>query len=101
MAPWGSKRTQRVIYTAELRDETWTKPVPAALSQQYSDDNPYVSPDGRWLYFVSERPVNDTDEELDADIWRYNLIEEGGLEHLSVNSEAAEYSPVVTSSGAL
>jgi DNA-binding beta-propeller fold protein YncE len=98
---WGSKRTQRVIYTAELRNETWTKPAPAPFSQQYSDDDPYVSPDGRWLYFVSERPVNDADEEPDADIWRYSLIEEGRLEHLPVNSEAAEYSPVITSSGVL
>lgn len=98
---WGSKRTQRVIYTAELRNETWTNPVPAPFSKQYSDEDPYVSPDGRWLYFVSERPANDADEEPDADIWRYSLIEEGRLEHLSVNSEAAEYSPVITSSGAL
>ena len=98
---WGSKGTQRVIYTAELRGETWTKPVPASFSGQYSDDDPYVSPDGRWLYFVSERPLDNADDEPDADIWRYSLIEEGRLEHLSVNSEAAEYSPVVTSSGAL
>ena len=98
---WGSKGTQRVIYTAELRGETWTRPVPAAFSNQYSDDDPYVSPDGQWLYFVSERPLNDADEEPDADIWRYSLIEDGRLEHLSVNSEAAEYSPVITSSGVL
>jgi Tol biopolymer transport system component len=98
---WGSRGTQRVIYTAELRDGTWTRPEPAPFSQQYSDDYPYVSPDGRWLYFVSRRPVNDSDKEPDADIWRYSLMEEGRLEHLSINSEAAEYSPVVTSSGVL
>jgi DNA-binding beta-propeller fold protein YncE len=98
---WGGKGTQRVIYSAELRDETWTRPVPAPFSGRYSDDDPFVSPDGRWLYFVSERPVDDGDEERDADIWRYSLAEEGRLEHLSINSEAAEYSPVITSSGAL
>ena len=98
---WGSHGTQRIIYTAELRGETWTRPAPVPFTSQYSDDDPYVSPDGQWLYFVSERPLNDADEDPDADIWRYSLIEEGRLEHLSVNSEAAEYSPVVTSSGAL
>jgi DNA-binding beta-propeller fold protein YncE len=98
---WGSKGTRRIIYTAELHDETWTRPVPAPFSQQYSDDDPWVSPDGRWLYFVSERRANDADEKPDADIWRYSLTGEDRLEHLSVNSAAAEYSPVVTSSGAL
>jgi hypothetical protein len=98
---WGSKGTQRVIYMAELRDGTWTKPVPAFFSGQYSDDDPFVSPDGRWLYFVSDRPANDADENPDADIWRYSLTDEDRLEHLSVNSAAAEYSPVVTASGAL
>jgi hypothetical protein len=98
---WGSKGTRRIIYTAELHDETWTRPVPAPFSQQYSDDDPWVSPDGRWLYFVSERPANDADEKPDADIWRYSLTGEDRLEHLSVNSAAAEYSPVVTASGAL
>jgi hypothetical protein len=98
---WGSKGTRQVIYAAELCQGTWTTPVPALFSGDYSDSDPFVSPDGRWVYFASERPVNDADDEPDADIWRYSLVEEGRLEHLSVNSEAAEYSPVVTSSGAL
>jgi DNA-binding beta-propeller fold protein YncE len=98
---WGSKGTQRVIYTAELRDGTWSTPVPAPFSGRYSDDDPYVSPDGRWLYFVSDRPADDADEKPDADIWRYSLVDEGRLEHLPVSSETAEYSPVVTASGAL
>jgi hypothetical protein len=98
---WGGKGTQKIIYTAELRKDTWTKPEPAPFSQHYSDDDPFVSPDGQWLYFVSERPANKDDGEPDADIWRYSLVEEGCLEHLSVNSEAAEYSPVITSSGSL
>ena len=98
---WGSEPGQRVIYTAELDGDTWTTPAPAPFTQQYSDDDPFVSPDGQWLYFVSKRPVDDADEEPDADIWRYSLVDNGRLEHLSVNSDATEYSPVVTSSGAL
>ncbi len=98
---WGGKRAQRVIYTSELRNGTWTRPLPAPFSQRYSDEDPFVSPDGRWLYFVSERPANDADNEPDADIWRYSLADDGHLEHLSVNSDAAEYSPVITASGTL
>lgn len=36
-------------------------------------------------------PVNNADEVLDTDIWRYSRIEEGRLEPLSANSKAAEY----------
>jgi DNA-binding beta-propeller fold protein YncE len=87
--------------TAERRNGTWSRPEPASFSRRYSDDDPFVSPDGRWVYFVSERPADETDDTPDADIWRYSLVEEGRLERLPVNSDAAEYSPVVTSSGAL
>jgi DNA-binding beta-propeller fold protein YncE len=99
---WGSRNAgQRVIYTARQENGVWSKPEPAPFTQHYSDESPFISPDGQWLYFVSKRPVNDTEEKLDADIWRYSLVEDGRLEHLSVNSELAEFSPVVTSSGAL
>ncbi len=99
---WGSGNSvQRVIYMARQRKGTWSKPAPAPFSQRFSDDDPFVSPDGQWLYFVSERPVNDTDEEFDSNIWRYSLVEEDRLEHLSINSASTEYSPVITSSGAL
>jgi DNA-binding beta-propeller fold protein YncE len=83
------------------QDGDWSKPSPAAFTRNFSDDDPFVSPDGRWLYFVSERPTRENDENLDANIWRYSLIEENRLELLSLNSESAEYSPVVTASGAL
>ena len=86
---------------AQQHGSAWSKPAPAAFSGTYSDDDPFVSPDGRWLYFVSERPASSDDKELDANIWRYSLVEDSRLEHLSVNSDAAEYSPVVTSSGAI
>lgn len=99
---WGSSSTgQRLIFVARQENGAWSTPEPAPFSQGHSDDDPFVSPDGQWLYFVSERPVNDLDDSSNADIWRYSLAEENRLEHLSINSEAAEYSPVMTSSGAL
>ena len=99
---WGSSaRDQKVIYMARQGDGTWSKPEPAPFSTRYSDDDPFVSPDGQWLYFVSDRPVDDADTLLDGNIWRYSLLEENRLEYLSVNTESEEYSPVVTSSGSL
>ncbi len=99
---WGSSAaSRRVITMSQQQNGVWSEPTPAAFSGKFSDGDPYVSPDGRWLYFVSERPAHDSDEKLDADIWRFSLIEENRLERLSINSKSEEYSPVVTMSGAL
>ncbi len=99
---WGSSAdSQRVIYTSNLHDDIWSTPTTAVFSGIHSDDGPFVSPDGAWLYFVSKRPTSDGDETNDANIWRYSLVEENRLESLSTNSDSAEYSPVVTTSGAL
>jgi Tol biopolymer transport system component len=99
---WGSRTaSRRVIYTAQQQDGEWSTPAPAKFSGDHSDSDPFVSPDGHWLYFVSERPTDADDLQNDRNIWRYSLLEENRLEYLSINSDAAEYSPVVTASGAL
>lgn len=99
---WGSNNaSRRVIYSSELVDGEWSAAAPMPFSGEFSDDDPFVSPDGQWLYFVSERPADENDKELDADIWRYNLVDGERLQHLSVNSDVAEYSPVVSVSGTL
>jgi len=99
---WGSKTaSQRIIYMSRYEQGNWSTPTPAPFSREFHDDDPFVSPDGKWLYFVSKRPASRDDKKLDPDIWRFSLIEENRLEHLPINSESAEYSPVVTKSGTL
>jgi hypothetical protein len=99
---WGGDPTSpRTILTSQLEEGSWTEPATAPFSGNFADYDPFVSPDGQWLYFVSERPSNTGDENPDGDIWRYRLTEPHRLERLSLNSEAAEYSPIVTTSGAL
>jgi len=99
---WGSdSAAQRTIYMSRKTNGSWSSPSAMPFSGPYSDDDPFVSPDGRWLYFVSNRPASDDDTSTDGDIWRYCLADSRGLEHLSINSDVAEYSPVVTESGTL
>jgi DNA-binding beta-propeller fold protein YncE len=99
---WGSNAaSRRTIYVSMLHDGEWSAAEAAPFSGEYSDDDPFVSPDGQWLYFVSERPAGDDDANLDADIWRFNLAGDERLQHLNINSDAAEFSPVVTASGTL
>lgn len=99
---WGADATSlRTIYRSQKKGDGWSDPEPMPFSGSFHDDDPFVSPDGRWLYFVSERPADENDQGLDGDIWRYSLAGDGRLERISVNSPEAEYSPVVTASGAL
>lgn len=99
---WGSSAESRQhIFVSRQHDGSWTKPEPAPFSGPYSDDDPFVSPDSEWLYFVSDRPAMPGDESEDRDIWRYKLSDGSRLERLAINSAAAEYSPIVTASGAL
>ncbi len=96
-----SKASQRIIYTSRRQHGKWSKPAPMPFTAEHSDSDPFVSPDGRWLYFVSQRPVNHADESTDGNIWRYCLAGEYPLERLSINSPEAEYSPVITGTGTL
>lgn len=97
---WGSSENYpQHIYTSQQRNGMWSEPNPADFSGNYADDDPFVSPDGRWLYFVSDRPSSDDDRSTDTNIWRFSLAGKGKPEFLSVNSDASEYSPVVTASG--
>ena len=99
---WGSRTASRwVIYTSQQQHGEWGAPTPVEFSGDHSDSEPFVSPDGHWLYFVSDRPTDADDLQKDRNIWRYSLLEENRLEYLSINSGAEEYSPVITASGAL
>ena len=94
---WGGPdKGPSTIYRSEHTGKEWGEPVPAPFTDGFSDDDPFVSPDGEWLYFISDRPVDESDEDPDANIWRYSLKVPDRLEHLPVNSPQAEYSPVVT-----
>jgi len=99
---WGEPaESRRQILVSRQSDGAWSNPQPAPFSGEWSDDDPFVSPDGQWLYFVSDRPGSAGDKDTDTNIWRYRLAGGEGLEKLTINSEAAEYSPVVTAAGAL
>jgi DNA-binding beta-propeller fold protein YncE len=99
---WGKAGAgRRTIYTSGWADDRWSAPVAAPFTGKFDDDDPFVSPDGQWIYFVSTRPADSGAAETPGDIWRYQLKEPNRLQRLSINSEATEYSPVVTRSGAL
>lgn len=95
-----------MLVESDLVDGKWTKPEILPFSGKYSDADPFVSPDGTKLYFISDRPLNDTSTaSKDLDLWVIDRKSDGwGVpQNLGpvVNSEKAEWFPCVTSSGTL
>jgi hypothetical protein len=81
------------IYTSHLVDGGWSAPEVASFSGTYSDIDPFLSPDGRRLYFSSIRPVNGVPRG-DIDLWMVERTADGWGEpvHLGpeVNSPATD-----------
>jgi Tol biopolymer transport system component len=103
-----SKRTPKfqlwVIMESRLEGDHWTEPQVASFSGQYSDNDPFVSPDGQKLFWSSTRPV-DGKPKRDFDIW---YVERAGTawsspQHLDapVNGPGGEFYPSVASDGTL
>lgn len=59
---------QATIYVSHLRGGAWSTPEVAPFSGQYADIDPFITPDGRRLYFSSIRPVNGV-ARGDVDVW--------------------------------
>ena len=95
---------QATIYTSQYVNGAWTTPVVAPFSGQYSDIDPFISPDGRRLYFSSIRPVNGVTPG-DIDIWMVERTAKGWSEpiHLGsdVNTTADELYPSASADGTL
>ena len=84
------------IYTSTRSEAQWSAPqryeITADTLSNYSD--PFVSPDGNWLYFASDMPGG----QGGTDIWRINLKDKHGtLENLGeeINTKGNERFPNV------
>ncbi|ANF54896.1 hypothetical protein DA69_09145 [Brevundimonas naejangsanensis] len=97
-------RNYRILKTT-CEDGDWSAPVPApfGLPLPIIEADPFVTPDGRRLYFISSRHAPARE---DFDIWYVERGPEGGWGPAvrlpePVNSEQAELLPRVTADGTL
>jgi hypothetical protein len=66
------------IFTAERRRGRWQEAAPIAFTDpRFSDTDPWLTPDGRTLYFVSDRPLPNRPDKRDLNIWRAALTASG------------------------
>lgn len=91
------------ICTSNRADATWGKSTPLTVTKDTlsSYAHPAVSPDGEWLYFVSDMPGG-----LGGlDIWRARILKDGlgGVENLGapINTEGDEMFPTFRPNGDL
>ena len=91
------------IVASSRSDATWSKPTEITISKDTltSFAHPAVSPDGEWLYFVSDMPGG----QGGYDIWRASLTSNGigSLENLGepINTPGDEMFPTFRPNGDL
>lgn len=82
------------VWMARRDGEGWTEPEQAPFSDsRWRHSDPWLTPDGRWLYFVSSRPApGREDSREDLDLWRAPVDDGrvGTLEHLAAASSPGE-----------
>lgn len=85
---------------------TWTEPYVAEFSRNYSAVDPFVSYDGKRIYYCSNRPISGEGEPEDNfDIWYVDRTETGWSEPVNlgepINSDANEFYPSMTREGTM
>lgn len=94
-----------IIRLKKIRGE-WSQPEVAPFSGIYRDLEASFSPDGKTLYFSSDRPVEASKPRHDFDIWKVSKMPDGTWgqpQNLgkTVNTAKNEYYPSVTKNGDL
>jgi Tol biopolymer transport system component len=96
---------QATIYVSTFVKGAWTEPVVAPFSGEYSDIDPFLSPNGQRLYFSSIRPVDGV-MRGDIDLWMVERTSEGWSEPVNLgpavnDPNADELYPSVSADGTL
>ncbi|WNZ61880.1 Xaa-Pro aminopeptidase [Myxococcus sp. MxC21-1] len=97
------------LYETQLTDEGhWSRPVLPRFATEWSNADPHFSPDGRTVYFISNRPEpGEQGPRSSYDIWAASLDTDGAWEDARrlpapVNDKHRdEWSPAVAANGNL
>jgi Tol biopolymer transport system component len=85
--------------------DTWSKPKTVITSDKYSHNDPFLSPDDKKLYFISDRPLDGQGDTKDYDIWYIEKTGNGWSAPKnagpSINSDRNEYYVSLTKSGTM
>jgi Tol biopolymer transport system component len=94
-----------IMKSTAMPNGKWSAPTVAEFSGRHSDYDPFVSPTGEQLFFISQRPASGPTPRSDFDIWVVDRAGNGWgaprrLE-APINSNGDELYPSVASDGTL
>lgn len=94
------------IVETHIENDKWIDPEVAWFSGEFMDIEPFIAPDGKTFYFVSERPIEGGEKPSEnTNIWFMKKTEEGWSKPLPlgepVNGNGNVYYPTVAKSGNL
>ncbi|HEX7771178.1 MAG TPA: hypothetical protein VF435_02080 [Pyrinomonadaceae bacterium] len=95
----GKGRTD--IYRSRLVDGKYTEPenLGEAINTQFEEFEPYISPDQKYLIFMTQRPDGRGGSDLYISYQRNGVWTKATNLGDKINSSGAEYSPLVTPDG--
>jgi Tol biopolymer transport system component len=76
------------IRYSKFVNNAWTTPKTVISSNSYEYNDPFLSPDGKWLFFISDRAMDGKGAKKDFDIW-YLKREKDGWSEVPVNAGKA------------
>ncbi len=94
------------ICVSHFKNNHWTEPAVAPFSGQYWDVDPFVTKDGKTVYFSSNRPLKEGDPaKVDTDIWKVEVTSLGWGKPARldspINSKGSEYYPTLADNGTI
>ena len=93
------------IYVSEFKEGRWSAPKFAPFSGKHRDADPFITSDGKQLFFISDRPTDDNPKP-DMDIWVMDRTSEQSWAEPHnignpVNTTGNEWFPRLTTNGTL
>lgn len=94
-----------MVYS-QFENGKWSEPQVAPFSGQYTDGDPFITADGKQMFFISNRPLNPSvsTAPVKLDIWVIDKTANGWSEPKNLGktiNEASQYFPTVTQDGTL
>lgn len=98
--------TYWTLVYSEFKAGKWSEPKVAPFSGKYTDGDPFITADGKQMFFISQRPLDPSlsGAPVRLDIWVVNKIADGWSEPKNLGktiNEASQYFPTVAQNGTL
>ncbi len=98
-------RSHFMIYATQFSEGKWSVPVKLPFNGRYSNYNPFITPDGKRLFFTSNRPSRPGELKNDNDLWYVDKTVSGWSEPVrlsdNINTSFNQFGPSMDKYGNL